>query len=115
MNSMRDEVACGVGALVLQEAATGTGGRIIAVDQAPRSSQARGDQAAREGWPSLAGLRSPVAGWTWPVAWIRGGPSYVDNVVRSPVAIKRVLAALRPGGLLIVARQRLGWSHLAVT
>jgi demethylmenaquinone methyltransferase/2-methoxy-6-polyprenyl-1,4-benzoquinol methylase len=98
------DVGCGTGAsFPFLEAAIGSTGRLIGVDQSPEMLARARDRVAREGWDNVTLVESPAAAATVDGPVDRVLVFYVHDVLRSPAALDRMLAGVRPGGRVVAA------------
>ena len=101
------DVGCGAGAsFPLLQAAVGPRGRLIGLDQSPEMLARARERVARAGWRNVTLLESPADAARVPGPVDRVLIFYVHDVMRSPAALDRVLAALRPGGRVAAAGAR---------
>lgn len=101
------DVGCGTGASFARiEAAIGPTGRLIGVDQSPEMLERARERVARAGWDNVTLVESPAAAMTRNGAVDRVLIFYVHDILRSPAALDRIVARLRPGGRVAAAGPR---------
>ena len=101
------DVGCGTGAsFPLLEAAIGSEGRVIGVDQSPEMLARAREQVGRLGWRNVTLLESPATEVMVAAPVDRVFIFYVHDVLRSPAALDRVLGCVRSGGRIVVAGPR---------
>ncbi len=101
------DVGCGTGASFdLIEAGIGPAGRLIGVDQS-REMLARARARVRDaGWKNVTLVESPADAMPAVGPVDRALIFYVHDVMRSPAALDRILAEVRPGGHVVAAGPR---------
>ncbi|MCU0767191.1 MAG: methyltransferase domain-containing protein [Gammaproteobacteria bacterium] len=102
------DVACGTGlSLPLLREAVGEDGRIVGVELSPDMLALARARCAREGWRNVTLIEGACEAAAIP------GPvdavlfNYTHDVLRSPAALARILAATRPGARVAVAGMKL--------
>jgi len=102
------DVACGTGlSLPLLQEGVGRTGRIVGVELSPEMLALARARCAREGWDNVTLIESAMETAQLP------GPidavlfHFTHDVLRSPAALSRIFAAVRPGAGVAVAGMKL--------
>jgi demethylmenaquinone methyltransferase/2-methoxy-6-polyprenyl-1,4-benzoquinol methylase len=102
------DVACGTGlSFALLREGVGESGHIVGVELSPDMLALARERCAREGWRSVTLIESAMETAEIP------GPidailfNFTHDVLRSPPALARILAAARPGARVAVAGMKL--------
>jgi SAM-dependent methyltransferase len=97
------DVACGTGLnFAAIQRAVGPGGRLIGVELSPEMLGVARARVEASGWRNVELLQSAVEEADMPVA-DAALFSYTHDVLRSPLAVQRVLHAVRPGARVVAA------------
>jgi ubiquinone/menaquinone biosynthesis C-methylase UbiE len=98
------DVGCGTGlSLDLLRAAVGTGGAVYGVDQSPDMLALANHRVAAAGWTNVHLLLVPAQQVVLPERVDALLFHYTHDVLRSPLALQRILACARPGARVGIA------------
>lgn len=101
------DVGCGTGASFAQiEAGIGPAGRLIGVDQSPEMLARARARVRDAGWENVTLVESPADAMPAVGPVDRALIFYVHDVMRSPAALDRILAEVRPGGRVVATGPR---------
>lgn len=98
------DVACGTGlSLPLLRACVGEAGHVFGFDHSTEMLARARDRVARAGWRNVTLIESAAQAVTLPQPVDALLFHYTHDILRSPVALARVLACARPGARVAVA------------
>jgi len=101
------DAGCGIGASFARiEAGIGSTGRLIGVDQSPEMLARAQARAKDAGWENVTLVESSADAMPAVGPVDRALIFYVHDVMRSPAALDRILAQVRPGGRVVAAGPR---------
>jgi len=104
------DVACGTGLnLGALRNAVGPAGRVVGVEPSPDMLAVARARLAERGWGDVELLEAAAEDAELPEAVDAALFSFTHDVLRSPVAVERVVAALRPGGRAVAAGSMDPW------
>jgi SAM-dependent methyltransferase len=98
------DVGCGTGlSLALLRRAVGAEGRVYGCDQSPDMLQRARRRVADAGWTNVQLLETPAQALTLPEPVDALLLHYTHDILRSPLAIRQLLAQARPGARIAIA------------
>jgi ubiquinone/menaquinone biosynthesis C-methylase UbiE len=98
------DVGCGTGlSLALLRRAVGVGGKVYGCDHSPDMLALARRRVADAGWANVQLLEAPAQALSLPEPADALLLHYTHDILRSPVAIERLLAQARPGARLAIA------------
>jgi len=92
------DVGCGTGLCCdLLRGKVGAGGTVIGIEESPEMAAVAREHVAREGWHNVTVVQSPAEDARLETTADAALFCAVHDILQSPVALRNVLASLRPG------------------